>query len=148
VVRLCSVVKLSSVSGGEAHRPLDQGVCSWTPLRAKLPDPLLSSRSRAHHDACLATFLNFVPPLVKSSFFWSKALFPYMSECRDRSSKAPAPAWSLAAFGIEALIDCSRNLRFKSAESFHLLVRLLATSGASDSRCCFLALLQWLYIYF
>jgi hypothetical protein len=111
VVRLCSVVKLSSVSGGEAHRPLDQGVCPWTPLRAKLPDPQLSSRSRAHHDACLATFLNFVPPLVKSSFFWSKALFPYMSECRDRSSKAPAPAWSLAAFGIEALIDCSPVFR-------------------------------------
>jgi hypothetical protein len=49
---------------GEAPRPPDQGLCPWTPLRAKPPDPQLGSRSSAHHDACLATFLNLVPPLL------------------------------------------------------------------------------------
>ena len=38
--------------GTSSPRPPDQGLCPWTPLGAKPPDPLTASRSRARHIIC------------------------------------------------------------------------------------------------
>src|SRR3989442_956239 len=38
--------------GTSSPRPPDQGLCPWTPLGAKPPDPLTASRSRARHILC------------------------------------------------------------------------------------------------
>ena len=42
-------MKNRQLQGGFAPLTPNQGLCPWTPLGAKPPDPLIDSRSRASH---------------------------------------------------------------------------------------------------
>jgi len=42
---------MRQLQGGFAPLTPHQGLCPWTPLGAKPPDPLIGSRYRAHHNA-------------------------------------------------------------------------------------------------